>query len=420
MRCGSPITSCLAAAFPAVIIVAGALVGFVSLSALTSRPARGGELDPRQTPPNQPLVEGKQVFDAKGCAGCHSVRGGTTAPRSGPDLGRQQSWGDVMQFAGSLWNHTPAMSAKMREQGMSRPTVSPEEMGKLVPYLFAARFLDEPGDATRGRELFVQRSCAECHQLAGRGGTVGPRLDELKDYVSSSFMTQALWNHGPDMATKMAERKIVRPRLEDDDVAHIVAYIRGDAQGASALDLAYAQAGSPQAGKAVFQQKGCTHCHAIAGTGGTVGPDLGSLRPRAHVAEMAAALWNHGPPMWARMKALGIPFPKLTDAEMADLLAYLYFVQYMGHSGDAARGAQVFRDKSCSGCHAVRGEGQNGAADLSASSAVRSPFHWTAAMWNHTSGVEKKEDGQQPAWPRFDDDQMRDLVEFLRSPGAAK
>jgi mono/diheme cytochrome c family protein len=105
---------------------------------------------------------------------------------------------------------------------------------------------------------------------------------------------------------------------------------------------------------------------------------------------------------------------------MADLLAYLYFVQYMGHSGDATHGAQVFRDKSCSGCHAVRGEGPKGAADLSASAAVRSPFHWTAAMWNHTAGVEKKDDEQQPAWPRFDDDQMRDLVEFLRSPGAAK
>ena len=258
MRCGSPIASCLAAVFSAVIIAASALIGLVGTSALTPRPARGGALDPRETPPKQPLVEGKQVFDAKGCSGCHNVRGGTAAPRTGPDLGREQSWGDVMQFAGSLWNHSPAMSAKMRAQGIARPTVSPDEMGKLVPYLFAAKFLDEPGDATRGQELFEQRSCAECHQLAGRGGTVGPRLDELKEYVSSSFMAQALWNHGPEMAAKMAERKLVRPRLEDDDVADIVAYIRGDARGASALDLAYAQAGSPQAGKAVFPQKGCT------------------------------------------------------------------------------------------------------------------------------------------------------------------
>lgn len=399
-------------------ILAAVLATLLVLSPL-ALPARGGEAAPGEAPPKQPLAEGRQIFEAKGCGGCHSVRGAAAAARVGPDLGRSGSWRDVMQFAGSLWNHTPAMSAKMHEQGMQRPAISPAEMAKLVAYLFAARFFDEPGNVERGRAVFEQRSCAHCHQLGGRGGTVGPRLDELGEYVSSSFLAEALWNHGPDMAAKMAEQNLVRPNLEDDDVANIVAYIRGDARGTATLDLAYAQAGSPQAGKLVFQQKGCVQCHSIAGAGGSVGPDLGVQRPRAHMAEMAAALWNHGPAMWAKMKELGRPVPKLSDTEMADLLAYIYFVQYMGQGGSATRGRDLFREKSCAACHAARGEGLKGAADLAASDAVRSPFLWAAAIWNHTTDRQKKGAEPQPA-AKFDDDEMRDLVEFLRAPGGAK
>lgn len=400
-----------------VAVPAGAFIA-VLVAALLAAPSRGVETDPREAPPKQPLNEGRQIFEAKGCTGCHSVQG-TGAAQVGPDLGRSGTWRDVMQFAGSLWNHAPAMSAKMREHGMEHPAVSPDEMGRLVAYLFAARFFDEPGDVARGREVFEQRSCAHCHQLGGHGGTVGPRLDELGEYVSSAFMAEALWNHGPEMAAKMAEQQVARPNLEADDVANIVAYVRGDGRGTAALDLVYAQAGSPQAGRMVFEQKGCSHCHAIAGAGGSVGPDLGVQRPRAHIGEMAAALWNHGPTMWAKMKELGRPVPKLSDTEMADLLAYLYFVQYMGHGGNATRGRELFREKSCSTCHAAGGEGKKGAADLAASAAVRSPFKWAAAIWNHPIDSERKT-AEAPAASRFNDDEMRDLVEFLRASGGAK
>jgi mono/diheme cytochrome c family protein len=400
-------------------IMRGALILVLLLTARLVPSARGAELDPGEMPPRQPLLEGRQVFQAKGCVRCHSVRDAGSAAQVGPDLARSGAWGDVMQFAGSLWNHTPAMAAKMREQGMEHPSVSPDEMKKIAGYLFAVRFFEEPGNVSRGRELFEQRSCAHCHQLGGRGGTVGPRLDELKDSASAAFMAQALWNHGPEMAVKMAEQKVERPRLEGQEVADIVAYIRGDARDAGSRELLYAQAGSPQAGKTLFKTKGCSQCHAIAGSGGTIGPDLGVQRPRANVAEMAAALWNHGPTMWAKMKERGVRVPKLSDAEMADLLAYLYFVQYMGQTGNATRGSELFRQKSCTECHGAGSPGK-GAADLAASDALRSPVHWAAAMWNHPAGPEPKEAAPPPARARFEDDEMRDLVAFLRSAGARK
>lgn len=393
---------------------------FALLVTLAAHPARAAGTDPRDSPPSQPPIEGKSLFEQRTCAGCHSVWGAPSEERVGPDLGRDGHWHDLMQLAGSLWNHTPAMIQKMRERKVERPSLSADEMGKLAGYLLYIKFLGEPGDVERGREVFEHRLCARCHQLHGRGGTVGPRLDELSGYASSFFMARALWNHGPEMAAKMVDLNIERPRLEGDEVAHIVAFIRGEARTAAPVELAYAQAGSPQAGKAVFHERGCIKCHAIAGTGGTAGPDLAKLDGAHTAAEMAGALWNHGPSMWAKMKELGVPFPKLTDREMADLLAYLYFVQYTGGGGDPARGSALFRDKSCARCHAAGREGPKVGPNLAAADALRSPISWATAMWNHAAAVERKTHESQADWPRFEDDEMRDVVAFLRSRGGSQ
>ena len=381
-------------------------------------PARADERDPL---PSQPLIEGRKVFDAKGCGHCHGVLAAKGEQHMGPDLGREQSWQDFMQLAGSLWNHAPAMLDTMRAEKVERPTLSPDEAGGVAAYLFYVSFLDDPGDAERGRELFETRSCVRCHQLAGRGGTAGPRLDELAPYASAPFMAQALWNHGPEMAAKMAELEIERPRLEGADVANLVAFIRGSGRAAASLEEIASQVGSPRGGKTVFSSKGCVKCHAIAGRGATIAPDLGARHPTWRVSEMAGALWNHGPKMWAKMKALNASFPKLSGPETSDLLAYLHLVQYMDARGDATRGAEIFREKSCAGCHAAAGDGKPPVGpDLAASEAIRSPLQWASALWNHAPAMAARTREAGTPWPRFTGDEMRDLVAFLRSGGGKR
>lgn len=365
--------------------------------------------DPQvDVPPARPLIEGRPLFDSKGCATCHAVwaeNGGADPAKL--DLGRNGAWRDLMQFSGALWNHA-SVAADMRAKGVEWQSISPAEMEKLAAYLFYVKFLGKSGNAETGTELFTKRSCAGCHQLGGQGGTVGPRLDELKAYASSFFLAQALWNHGPEMAAKMREHGIARPRLEGDDVAHIVAFLRGDDREVP-VELGQAWSGSPAAGKTLLEQRGCTKCHAVHGVGGEVGPDLGLQRPRANVAEMAAGLWNHGPTMWSKMRELGVGFPKLTDREISDILAYLYFLQYTGGGGDTAQGARLYEERSCARCHPLEA---TSASSLQVPEATRSFLGWAAAMWNH-AGAQGSEPGA--ALSRFAGSEMRDLVSFLES-----
>jgi mono/diheme cytochrome c family protein len=359
------------------------------------------------------LAEGRRIFEEKQCLVCHGSPGDPQATRSAPDLGRQ-SWQNVLQLAGSFWNHAPAMSAQMHARGIARPALSPDEIRQLVTYLFCLRFLDEPGDPAKGAELFAQHSCAECHQLAGRGGTVGPRLDELKGHATPLFVAQAFWNHGAGMAAKMDEMKIARPVLAGDDVADLVAFLRGDGSSAAAAELASAEAASPRTGNVLFHQRGCIKCHAIDGDGGTIGPDLGSKSPARSVSRMAGSLWNHGPLMRAKMQELHVPMPRLTDRDLADLFSYLYFVHYMTTGGEAAKGREVFQAKACARCHDGGGSGPQAGPNLAASASLRSPIDWASAMWNHAPGMEKALPALQIEWPRFDGDEMADLVVFLR------
>src|SRR4029450_12919856 len=73
--------------------------------------------------------------------------------------------------------------------------------------------------------------------------------------------------------------------------------------------LAHAQSvpgQDPASGARVFESAGCVKCHAVAGSGGKVGPDL-SHTARAHsFYDLAAAMWNHLPRMTARMQQMGI------------------------------------------------------------------------------------------------------------------
>ena len=92
----------------------------------------------------------------------------------------------------------------------------------------------------------------------------------------------------------------------------------------------------PSRGQSLFVAKGCVQCHAVRGAGGRIGPDLGRTAVKGSFFEIAAAMWNHSAAMDEKMREFRVARPSFEKEELADLLAFLYFLNYFDEPGDAA------------------------------------------------------------------------------------
>ena len=122
-------------------------------------------------------------------------------------------------------------------------------------------------------------------------------------------------------------------------------------------------------------------------------------------------MWNHSQAMTAEVEHRGIEPGTFSGQEMADILAYLYFVNYATVRGDLARGADLFATK-CSGCHSA-GEGGRLGPDLQSVPLLDSPIAIIAAMWNHAPRMEEELRKLGRAWPRLAPGDAADLAAFL-------
>lgn len=85
-------------------------------------------------------------------------------------------------------------------------------------------------------------------------------------------------------------------------------------------------------------------------------------------------------------------------------------------SGDAARGAQVFKDQRCVTCHAIRGEGGKSAPDLGRrGSRDWSPQGFAALVWNHAPAMWSAMDAAGVARPRLSQQDAADLYAYFFS-----
>jgi mono/diheme cytochrome c family protein len=385
------------------------LVGAAALAALAATAAVVAA-QPLFAPTQDPLA-GSRVFGEKGCVKCHAVNG--AGGNVGPDLGRLPRPRSFFELGAGMWNHLPRMAERMRQLGIPRPHLDARESGDLIAFLFTVNYFDRPGLSAAGRRLFVTKKCVVCHQVGDVGGVVGPNLDFLKQYGSPIFVAAALWNHGPAMAEVMQAKKIERPTFKDTELVDLIAYIRS----ASPLPVTgplHVLPGRAEEGHRLFVEKRCSDCHGVAGRGATIGPDLAERGVHQSLTQFAAAMWNKAPTMLAAMKARGIAVPQLTAGEMADIVAYLYAVQYFAQPRDVQRGARLAKDKGCLGCHTVRAPDGKPPVDLAHSAAADSPVGVVGALWNHSF---VREPAGRPAagWAALRGDELADLVAFLRS-----
>ena len=364
--------------------------------------------------PTQDPIVGSRIFGAKGCAKCHAIAG--VGGKIGPDLGRVSGTRSFYDLAAAMWNHLPQMAKQMEKLGINRPQLSAGETGDLIAFLYTLNYFDRPGDPKAGRQVFDSKRCISCHQVGGSGGVVGPSLDSLAQHGSPIFVAAAMWNHGPGMTEAMRARKIERPNFSEAELRNLLAYLKSVTPRQEAERI-YLLPGRPDQGQELFVRRRCAECHSIKGRGGRVGGDLAERRLQLGLVQFAAAMWNKAPAMLKEMKQRNIPVPALRAEEMADIVAYLYSVQYFATPGDPRRGEGLARTKRCLSCHSIGGKGGNVGPDFKRAIGLDQPVTVVSAMWNHASTMEKKMEEMSLQWPVLKGSEMADLVAFMQTLG---
>jgi mono/diheme cytochrome c family protein len=360
--------------------------------------------------PGDPTA-GQRLFQERGCVHCHSIwgNGGTL----GPDFAIVGAGRSMQQLAGEFWNHTPRMIVTLRRQGIRWPTFTEPDLANIISYIYYVKLFDPPGDPALGEQWFREKRCVECHNVGGTGGHVGPALDKYARYIAPIMLAQGMWNHGPAMQGKQTARGIPIPIFAGREMADIQAFIRSTSS-LSDRDVVLLQPPNPANGERLFVAKGCVRCHGPGGRGTQYAPDLRTATLRLSVSEIAGVLWDHSFRMSAAMQARGFAFPQFQGTEMADVIAFLYYLRFNETGGDAVSGSQVFHTKGCTNCHALDGRPATG-PDLTRAVAVRTSLGLATAMWNHAPAMFDVAQSRQVEWPGFAGDEMRDLSAFLRS-----
>jgi cytochrome c2 len=281
-------------------------------------------------------------------------------------------------------------------------------MADLFALIFFVRQLDELGDPVRGEEVLRSKGCSECHSTDASEDGVGPDLAKWGKYANPIVWAQMMWEHAPMMEQAMKQSDMNWPKLEGSDLVHIVAYVRS---AGTSGDMSYLKPGAAARGQRLFLEKQCDSCHPGQGAG----PDLAVAELPGSMASLASRMWNHSPTMARVMREQQVTRQPLGPQELADILAYLLALGNQDRGGDPLRGRQVFDQKGCTQCH-ERGETADSAGpSLSQLGADATPVRMATAMWNHGETMLERMTEAGISWPVFDDNEMVDLLAFLRS-----
>ncbi len=342
---------------------------------------------------------GAEFFEKQKCNTCHSVSGagGGASNSKAPDLGiRSDREYTPSSIASRMWNHAPAMWSEMAQSGMKMPSVSEQDAADLFAFFYAARYFEKAGDAGRGKRVFSEKHCSECHALAVDAAKTGPPVSQWQSLRDPIALVQRMWNHLPQMQQAAGKRKLSWPELTNQDLTDVLVYL----QTLPEMHYTRAEFNMPVNGngKAVFDSKGCANCHK-----GRL-----SLEQRLTgrtLTGIAADMWNHGP----RMKEPGIT---LTEDEMRQLLGYLWGNNFFAAHGNAGRGRRVFESKRCGTCH------DQGVAPKIAGNPSFSDITLVSALWKHGPQMLSTLRQKNMQWPQFTPAQMSDLVAYLAKPEA--
>ena len=189
------------------------------LRATTTRPHTRTEY----LSPGDPRA-GRKVFEQKKCASCHPVRG--VGKGKDIDLAKANLNRSVSEIAGVLWNHGPIIWEKLKDLKVAVQPFTPQQMTDLVAYLYFIRYYPPDGDLEKGKKLFHDRGCHDCHSQSADTKHRGPVLARMRSVKDPISFATALWNHAPDMFEATKDKLLPWPRLTGPEMRDLAAYLR--------------------------------------------------------------------------------------------------------------------------------------------------------------------------------------------------
>jgi mono/diheme cytochrome c family protein len=217
------------------------------------------------------LARGQQVFEDSGCRGCHKLGG--VGGVIGPELDkvgarRSPEW---------LKNHFLAPATVTAGSGMPPQKFSEPDLEAVTLFMLSQTGETAPGyyasmkvipSAREGQRLFQQKGCIGCHTLAGKGGTVGPALDDVGLRRSPEWMVQHFREpQAVSPGTVMPQFSFTE--AEARALTEFLLHLREQKVESNLPSLM-----SPvERGREVFRKYGCAGCHGIDAKGGVPNPN---------------------------------------------------------------------------------------------------------------------------------------------------
>jgi cytochrome c2 len=277
----------------------------------------------------------------------------------------------------------------------------------------ASVYAQDDGEApVKGRAVFEEKGCIQCHAIFGDGGKVGPDLGKRKFYGSYLDLAGTMWNHFPRMYAAMQREHLPQVELTSEEMSQLVAYL---------LYMRYlGEPGNEFRGRKLLRSKRCLSCHKFGGVGGDVAPDFSTIKEYVSPLRLAEDMWNHGPRMRQTFKERKVKWPNISGEEIIDIAAairsYTAPTSVAAGSfsfGNPARGHQVLEEKKCLSCHAIRGQGGKVGPDFATIEFEYTVTELAGRMWNHGPQMWEAMEKSGLQVPTFERGELADVVATL-------
>jgi mono/diheme cytochrome c family protein len=228
---------------------------------------------PESIPNAAQLVRGQEAFEEIGCIGCHKLhgRGGVIGPAL-DKVGAERSPEWLMKHfknPGSLSTGSAMPPVQASEEDLQALTLYVLSFTgeNLSAYYVSMKTIPGP---LAGRRIFEEKGCIGCHSIGGKGGTVGPALDNVAQHRNQEWIMQHFRNPQsvspgtvmPQFELAEQETRALTEFLLSLTNPNIVGFIQVPSMMTPV-----------ERGKTVFKKYGCAGCHGKDGQGGIPNPN---------------------------------------------------------------------------------------------------------------------------------------------------